>query len=168
MVEVIVKRRWPLFALLGVIFLVSNIFSAIAYDRISTKPREIVYTPYKDVDIIRAEFDKDPDTDETWFYFYANFVKVECDIETFRVVSKYNHSGSFRVKGLEDLDGRMTNEELGLDNRSAGEQTMRLRFKVDPDFEWIEFRTSHLCPRDEEGAVRVPKLFTRVSGTPAS
>lgn len=156
-------RKWPLFALVGVVFLMSNIASAFFYERATHEEIERVWNPYDQVDIIRAGFDED-ESGEKWFYFFANFNKIECDIETFRVVVKYAEFDGLPTKYFDIDDLPESTGEGQLYNRSSGAQTIRIRFKVDPDYEWIEFRTSHICPRDENGAERVPRLFARVSG----
>lgn len=171
MVEVIKKRKWSLTFFLGILWLISNAASVLLYDQTLGGTEAKIYEPYNQVDIIVAEFRKDEKTGEVWFYFFANFNKLECDINSFRVVAKYPGAGVTPPLPFEDLDERNTEQLVTgtnsqqLDNRSTGLHTIRIRFKVDPDFEWIDFRTAHLCPNEgAEKVERVSKLFAHITG----
>lgn len=159
MVEVVKQHRWVVFAMLGTVWMLTNMLSAFGGYHVST---EEVPEPYGEVDLISAEIEDRGDG--PYFYFTANFIKYACDIETLRVAVKYPQVGV--VPALwEDVDGREDDEKIGLDNRLAGEQTLRLRWRMDPDFEWAEVRTTHLCPRrGSPDAIRVPKVFARLTG----
>lgn len=158
MVEVVKKYPWGAFAVLGTLWMLSNMLAAFG----GYSATKITPDPYGQVDIISAEYDDRGDG--TFFYFVANFVKYQCDIENLRVAVKYPSVGVASLP-WEDVDGREDDEKVGLDNRLAGEQTLRIRFNLAPDFEWVEIRTTHLCPRrGAEDAVRVPKVFARMTG----
>lgn len=160
MVEVIRKHRWGVFAVIGTLWMITNMLSAVGGYHITV---DEVPEPYGEVDIISAQYDDRGDG--TFFYFAANFVKYQCDIENLRVAVKYPELGVTSLP-WEDVDGREDDEKVGLDNRVPGEQTLRLRFEVDPDFEWVEIRTTHLCPRRGAlDAIRVPRVFTRLTGS---
>lgn len=161
-VEVIYRKRWPIIFLVGCLWFLSNVGVFLAA---RTSGIEEVLIPYDNVDIIRAEFVPADNIDGVTpgLYLFANFTKKNCDIETLRVAASY--AGEVAFIPWTDVDGRESDEDLGLDNRSAGQQTLRILADVDPDFEWLEVRTSHLCPRKEHpDAYRVHKVFARITG----
>jgi len=158
MVEVIKRNSWTIFFVTGLLWFVSIVLTVFGTHQFSHSQN---FTPYKDVDIVSADFDVE--TGE--YVFVANFYKIECDPETLRVAVKYPGQG-VDVVPWKDIDGREDDESLGLESRSRGEQTLRIKWKMDPDFRWYEIRTSHLCPKKGDGAVeRVPALFARVTGS---
>ena len=107
-------------------------------------------TPYRDVELVTGQFLGDE------YHIVANFEKTDCTFKRLTVIG-------YAAGVTEFLEYRNSGLDLGYDyDRDAGEQTLRIAFKLKKDFyDWVEIRTRHDC----DGEL-VDKVFLHLEGVP--
>lgn len=161
MVEIIRKRSYWVFVVLGFIWFASNLGTYFAAQKLH---KRVEVVPYHQVDVIRAEHAY-VDGELKWVLI-ANFVKIACSPISLRVAVTLN--GQVGNVEWSDLDGRADDEEEGLESRAPGSQTLRIAADVPETYELIEVRVIHLCTPEDvpelERNLKVPSVFASFTG----